>query len=424
MKKKILILLVVCLEVLSITILRAQVQRDQIFDKEIKTVEVKLMGTSYSRPVMLLDGEDVLSVSFDELSHEIKNFSYKIEHCNADWTLSSLSEFEYLEGINTNDITDYQTSVNTTFNYTHYAFSFPNEYVKPKISGNYILTVFRNNNPSQPCFKARFSIVDRKIEVNATVKDNTDLGLKTKYQQVDFDLLTKNYFVSDPFSEITVCIRQNGRTDNEVTGIKPTLLGTNKLSYVSNKATIFEGGNEYRSLEISNIRMLDEFVREIKYVDPYYHVEMEGEMPRNTRSYAFTNDANGNFVVNLQRNNFDVNIEADYLFVHFSLPYEAPFFDGGVYLVGNFNFQQLDNQSQMHYVNNSAAYEQTLLLKQGGYNYLYLFLPKGTTKATTERTEGSFWQTENEYEILVYHRPLNGRYDRLVGYQLLKSNAR
>ncbi len=397
------------------------VQYTQIFDKAIKTLEIKVDGYDFSNPVIALNSPDVLKISFDELSFDFKNYSYKIEHCNADWTLSNISEFDYINGINLNDIIDYRQSINTTFDYTHYVFYIPNENIRPTISGNYIISVFDNNNPNHIFFKVRLSVVDEKTNITGVVKANTDLGIKTKYQQIDFDVITRDYQVQDPFSEIKVYIRQNGRIDNEVTDIKPTYLMGNKLSYSNNRATIFEGGNEYRSLEISNIRILDDNVKDIIYANPYYHVEMFGDVPRNKKAYSDIYDVNGKYVINLQNNHYDKELEADYMFVHFVLPMDPPFFNGNIYLAGGFNFQMLNEQSRMQYMNDSKSYEQTLILKQGGYNYQYLFVPKGSVKGSSEPIEGSYWETENEYEIFIYHRPPGCRYDKLIGYKILNS---
>ena len=403
-------------------LLQSQVQYTWAFDQNIKTIQTKLNDQNFTNPIISLNGEDVLYFSFDELSHDAKNYSYKIQHCNANWTLSNISEFEYVDGINLVDIYDFRQSINTTVLYTHYEFQIPNEYITPRISGNYIVSVFESDNPDAVSFTARFCVVEpQAVNINAVVKTNTNMGARTYFQQVEFDVTTRNYQIQDPFSELNVYIRQNGRIDNEVTGIKPTFLSGNKLTYQNNRAMIFDAGNEYRSLDISNIRILDDNVSSIKFFEPFYHVEMFGDKPRNTKPYSDIRDVNGRFVINLQRSLYEISTQADYLFVHFSLLMDSPFLDGSVHLVGGFNSQYINNQTRMQYLNSSKNYQQTLLLKQGGYNYMYLFVPKGSTKGSTRQIEGDFWQTENEYEIFIYHRPPGNRYDKLIGYRLLNS---
>jgi len=395
--------------------LQAQVQYTQIFDENIKTLEIS------ENAMIQLNSDDVLKINFDELSYETKNFSYKITYCNADWTLSNLAEFEYLDGINRADIEEVRQSINTTFHYTHYAFYFPNEQLKPKISGNYIISVFESTEPDKIRFQQRFCILEKEANIIAKLRTNTDLGVNTKFQQVDFDVVTEKN-ISDPFSEIKVFVRQNRRTDNEANNIKPTFLSGKKLTFSNNPKLIFEGGNEYRSFDIANLRILDDGVRKIQYFAPYYHIDIQNDNFRNGKSYQFRKDINGRYIVNLQRNNYEKDLEADYVFVHFALPKDAPFFDGRVFISGDFNLQLLNKKSEMKYSNEFQSYTHTELLKQGGYNYLYLFVPKGETKGNAAPIEGSFWETENEYEIFVYHRPVGGRYDKLIGYQSLKAN--
>ncbi len=63
----------------------------------------------------------------------------------------------------------------------------------------------------------------------------------------------------------------------------------------------------------------------------------------------------------------------------------------------------------------------SLLLKQGVYNYRYLFLPAFNEQFDMAEIEGSHSETGNEYLILFYHRPPGTRYDRLLGHQIVHS---
>jgi hypothetical protein len=381
------------------------VQYTQLFDNNFKTLEVSDKG------IISLNGDEVLNINFDELSFESKNYSYKIMYCNADWRVSNLAEFEYLDGMNLVDIEDYRHSVNTFVEYTHYAFSFPNERIKPKISGNYLVQVFESGIPDNILLQARVYVLDKEANVVGKVRTNTDLGTNTKYQQIDFDVITdKN--ISDPFSEIKVCVQQNHRTDNEVKDIKPSFISRNKLTFSNNPKLVFEAGNEYRSLDISNLRLLDDNVKN-KSFDEHYSLWLE-DKSRSDKAYKFTRDINGGFIVNLQNNNYEDDVEADYIYAGFTLAAKTPFLDGNVYLTGGFNAQLLNNR--MQYDNELKHYVAYQWLKQGGYNYQYLFVPRGETRGSAAKIEGSFWETENEYEVFVYYRPVGSRYDGLIGY--------
>ncbi|MFT3751423.1 MAG: DUF5103 domain-containing protein [Paludibacter sp.] len=410
MRKIILILLV-----LSSVILHAQqVYRTQVFSPNIKTLQTGVQNEKFVLPIIDLNGSDKLQIRFDEMSHEAHSYSYTVQHCNADWTLSSLSSNEYISGFTTGTITDYATSLNTTFLYTHYSFSLPNDDMGFKISGNYVVFIYEDNQRDKPIAQACFCIVEPHVSINATVRGNTDTELNGKVQQLDFDVLMNGYTVRDPATEIKVVVRQNNRFDNEVADLKPTFMSSSKLSFINNRALIFDGGSEYHRFDISNVYAAGEGVSTIRYEQPHYDAYLYDNKIQADRAYIRDMDVNGKYVINMQNANDD-NTEADYMLVHFNLPTPEPFFDGQLYLGGEFNYNQMNEINRLKYDANSGSYFQTVLLKQGGYNYQYWFVPKGERRASTRRVDGSYWQTLNEYTIYVYHRPWGERYDKLVG---------
>ena len=417
--KKILFLLatLVCFTLSSQTIYRTQ-----IFYPNIKTLQIGLVGVKLGLPIMELNSQDIMQVSFDEMSHEAHSFSYKVMQCNADWTQSNLNSNEYLNGFTTANITDFITSLNTTFLYTHYSFQLPNNDMTFKISGNYVVIVYEDNQLDKPVLQACFSIVEPHVGITATVRGNTDTELNGRLQQLDFEVALNGYTVRDASTEIKVVVRQNNRIDNEVTGIQPTYISGSDLKFINNKELIFEGGNEYHRFDISSVYAAGEGVSSVIYTQPHYDVILNDNKIQTSRTYAYDMDVNGKFIINLQNAQND-DTEADYMFVHFNLPTKQPFFDGQLYLGGEFNYNLMNDNNRLKYNGKTESYVQTLLLKQGGYNYQYWFVPKGESKGSAERVDGSYWQTENEYTIYVYHRPWGERYDKLVGVKIVKQST-
>ena len=128
-------------------------------------------------------------------------------------------------------------------------------------------------------------------------------------------------------------------------------------------------------------------------------------------------------MVNAERT-ADSDTEAEYMWVYWTLPVEQPWFDGALYIGGDIFQNQMTMRNRMQYDNEAKCYWLTALVKQGGYDYQYWFVPKDQSKkTTTQRVDGSYWQTENEYAIYVYWRPFGARYDRLVGFSVIRSNA-
>lgn len=394
-----------------------QTYHTSILTPNIKTLQIGIEDEKFVLPIINLNEQQKIAIRFDEMSHDTKNFSYTVIHCNADWTPSDITTNEYLNGYTNGGITDYQHSVNTHYLYTHYRFNLPNDDMQFKISGNYVVLIYEDNQQDKPVAQVCFSIVDPKINITPAIRANTDIEINGRYQQLDFEISLNGYYVRDPMTEIKPVVRQNNRIDNEVRNIIPNYVSNSKLTYINNKALIFEGGNEYHNFDISSVYAVGRGVERIEFNGNNYEaLLLPDKIQRGHYLHDF--DVNGRFQINHQEAFGDVHTEADYMRVHVTLPMQRPFFDGQLYLGGEFNYNQTDQHSIMQYNNELAAYTQTLFLKQGGYNYQYWFIPKGTTKATVQRVDDSHWETKNEYTIYVYHREWGARYDKLVGVNI------
>ncbi len=399
----------------TIFIYSQNIYTTRIIKPDIKTLQAGIKDQKFLLPIIELGSSDLLEFSFDQMSHESRTYRYKVIHLNADRTASDLMSSEYLSGFTNADISDYALSKNTTYLYTHYKFNLPNENISFKISGNYAVIIYQDNKPEDPVAIACFSIVEPKVGISAIVRGNTDTELNGRLQQIDIDVALKGYRLRDANTEIKVIIRQNNRTDNEVSNLKPTYLSGDKLSYVNNRELIFEGGNEYHRFDISSVYTASEGVEDIKYVQPHYEVLLTPNAVQTSKTYIHNFDVNGKFLVNFQESFENVHTEADYMLVHFRLPVKQVFFDGQLYLGGEINYNLLNEATRMQYDSKNEMYYKAILLKQGGYNYQYWFVPKGEKKATVGRVDGSYWQTRNEYTIYVFHRGWGERYDKLVG---------
>jgi hypothetical protein len=406
--------------ILLITAINIYAQfRTQMFQSTIKTLEVGVDGQKYLLPIISLNGDERIRISFDEMSHEAHTYNFSVIHCNADWKPSSLNSSEYIDGFTTGEIADFQLSVNTTFLYTHYNLVLPNDDMRFKVSGNYVLFVYEDNVKDKPVFQACFSVIDPHVSIDARLRGNTDTELSGRLQQIDFDVDLNGYVVKDVATEVKVVVRQNNRFDNEVRDLSPTYFSNSKLSYINNKSLIFEGGNEFHSFDISSVYAASRGVDKTVYAQPHYDVYLTEDKVQTSKTYMPEQDVNGKFLINHQESFEDSDNEGDYMWVHFMLK-SKPFFDGLLYLGGELNYNLLNSDTMMKYDFDNEIYYKSLLLKQGGYNYQYRFIPKGQSKAIVERVEGSYWQTDNEYTIYIYHRPWGERYDHLIAVKQIQ----
>ncbi|MBN2214953.1 MAG: DUF5103 domain-containing protein [Bacteroidales bacterium] len=382
---------------------------------DIKTVLFHKEGWELSDPVIELNAGTKLQFSFDELGNQPQNYNYTIIHCNPEWESSQLADYEYIEGYPDARIKDYYYSFNTTYDYIHYVLTIPNDEMSPKLSGNYILRVYLDFDRENRVLDRRFYVVEDGVEINAVVKRPGNVEYRDKGQEIDFKILHKGFPVSDPYSDIKVVLMQNRRTDNVITGLKPLFTGNNILDYSYDYENIFPGGNEFRYFDIKSMRYQAEYVASIRFEKPYYHVILSPGEDKAFKPYYYINDLNGRYYVDVQEGR-DKHIEADYAYVHFSLPVEAPLAGEEVYVFGALTDWNLAESNKMIYDFEKHAYELTLLLKQGYYNYMYATLKKGDREADTGYFEGNHYETENDYSIFVYYSDFTLRYQKLVGY--------
>lgn len=379
----------------------------------IKTLQVKLDGEWGEPPVMILGGSHFIEISFDDLQHNFVRYEYNIIHCNADWTVSGLIPSEYMDGFNGQRIEDYIVSMNTTMEYNHYSFRIPNNDVQLKLAGNYRIDIVNDDNDDELVAQAFFSILEPRVSIRMEVSGNTDIDTWNSHQQLDFTINYLGYHVQNPIEDFYPVIMQNRRWDNRVTDIRPTYMRNGELVYTHNRQLIFEAGNEYRRFEI-----LDEYVPTMRvfsmsYNAPYYHATLFDDNRR--QRYLFDKDQDGRYWIRNGKN-IENESESDYFYTHFRLV-TPPIAGGDIYLNGDLTYGLLNNDNRLTYNTIDYCYEIVKPLKQGSYNYQYLFLYDGETAGSTVPIEGSFHQTENEYWIYIYNRPFGERYDKLVGFQ-------
>lgn len=394
--------------------------REVVIDQNIKTVQLYREGWPLSYPVMRLREDVPLVLEFDDLSGNQPTLYYKVVHCNADWTPSDLMEQEYLEGYFENQLPGGTPSFNTYYSYQHYTLQIPNENTRILVSGNYLLVVHRDRDPDNVVFSKRFMVTEGLVNIEATAGIPLLNMYKSCCHEVDFTVNHAGVKIDDPFSETMASIYQNGLWDLGIEGLQPYMINDQALVYDYQEENIFPGGNEFRFFDTKNTRIPTYYVQKIDYVDPYFHFELKPDKPNPQHNYFSKEDINGRYHIESETGR-EHGLDADYVFVHFRLKAPNPF-DGSVFIAGALTNWQFNDLNRMAYNAGEGAYMKTLLLKQGVYNYRYLFLPAFSEQFDMTEIEGSHFETENEYLILFYHRPPGTRFDRLLGHQVIHSN--
>jgi hypothetical protein len=388
---------------------------NHVYNDKIKTVQLYKEGWNLSYHVIKLNTTEKLIFQFDILDSDAETYYYTFIHCDKDWKRSDIFQNAYIDGDTDNPIEDYSASFNTTVSYFHYNLTFPNDRVNLTLSGNYILVIYPIGNPGEPVITQRFIITEDalKFDISAhrplMTKDNNSL------QQVDFSVNYSGLNIIDPIRSVYAFILQNGRWDNSKRNLKPDFYGDNELKYNSlSDINIFKGGNEFRYFDIKSIRYMTEFVKRIDFVTPFYNVYLTPSENREFKPYFYWQDFNGKYYIAFQEGH-KPETEADYVNVYFTLPSNQIIPGGKMYVSGNLNNWSFDKNNLMSYNAENKEYECTMLLKQGWYNYEYAFLKDGQTDGTATEFEGSHYETENDYLVLIYYRNPRDRYDRVIG---------
>lgn len=394
---------------------------DYVYVPYIRFPEIYRDGAVQTMPIIELNSGQRLRIGFDDLNQGTQRYSYQVIHCNYDWTPSDLVFLQYMTGFETYEIFDYKFSTNTTQPYTHYWFYFPNENMRPTIPGNYILRVFKTDQPDETIFTRRFMVVEQRIGIDAKVRYASNVQLRNTHQEVYFTLNTGGLTIQDAYNDLQVVIMQNNRWDNIKHDIPPQFISPGRYIYnYANGETAFPAGNQYRFLDLKTLMLIIEPINKVLIDQGKYHILLRPDIIRTYRNFQMLPDINGRFVI-YNQDTYGTNIDPDYAYVYFSLPAEFPFDEGDVYLTGGFSFGLLLDQYKLQYNEKYRTYELVTQLKQGYYNYMYVVRNKKTGESITFLTEGDFAETENDYTILVYVRQPGDQTHKLYGVTHINS---
>ncbi|WP_299778242.1 DUF5103 domain-containing protein [uncultured Formosa sp.] len=387
----------------------AQVQHEISPPDYIKTIMFK--GNTDISMLPILDLGENLQLEFDVLNGNEDDFYYSIEHYNYDWTPSSLMRSEYIDGFDKQRITTYENSYNTYQMYSHYTLSIPNEQVRSlKLSGNYMMKVFDESDNLM--FSRKFMINEGGATVGVSIKISRDVKFINEKQTVDLVINSSAIQFQNPLQTVKTTIIKNNNLNTAINNVKPTYTMGHSLIYKYNKETTFWGGNEYFYFENKDIRVANSGINFVS-LQELYNSYLFTNVPQKNSVYTYNPDINGNFVIN-NIDATDPNIEADYAWIHFSLKSEQLPPNKTMHVYGNFNNYAVNKSTEMIYNTKKGIYEIPLLLKQGFYNYKFVTQDENNIIDEGE-ISGNYYQTENDYKVIVYYRDLGGRYDKIIG---------
>ncbi|MCS6930242.1 MAG: DUF5103 domain-containing protein [Saprospiraceae bacterium] len=395
---------------------------ERIYDPDISAVRFHLRNAPLSFPVVHLKAAaGSLILSFDRLGTEIRDYVYTLEHCNADWRRSSLNELEYLDGFTEDRIQNIQNSSTTLQPYMHYWVALPNSNVRWTQSGNYLLKVYDvTDGGRQLVLVRRFLVTENIWQVSAQFVRPARVERMNTHHEINFSVQTSNTYVQYPEREVKAFVLQNGRWDSAIGPLTPFIRRQNQLVYEYQDRIVFPAGKEWRYFDMRTFRFRGEFIQTLRMAQDYYEVSITPDESRAYKPYVQTPDINGRFSIENRDENAGLD-QCDYAVVRFTLKAAQPFEGYDVYLYGQFTDWQLKPEYKMTYSDSLKAYVGAAYLKQGYYNYQYVLVNPITGERDEVGVEGNSYETENDYQILMYYRPLGSRADRLVAFYSFNS---
>lgn len=391
-------------------VIHAQAEREIAPPYNIKTVSFVKEGANVY-PFFRL-GESFEFV-FDDLFGNEADYYYSLTHCNYDWKQSQLTVNDYVEGFDNQRIQTYDNSFNTLQIYSRYRLSFPNKFTRIRVTGNYVLKIM--NSDREVIFTRKFIVYEENVNVPLQIRRARAADVATQKQNLDFSIRTNNFVFQSPLQNVKVTLFQNGRFDNAIYNVKPQYTIGNDLIYKYDRETQFWAGNEYQYFDNKDIRNAINNVLRIT-AGEVYNTILYTNVPKANEPYTYYPDVNGNFVVrNVQLTVTNPLLESDYTWVFFSLDMPERFDNREIYVGGMFNNYARTPEYKMEFNKETGLYEKAIMIKQGFTNFKYVLTDKQGRADGADNIDGNFYLAENDYNVIVYYRENNERYDRVIG---------
>lgn len=402
----------------------AQRKPDKIYMQNIHTVQLFLTGNQFGYPIIQPGATGAVELHFDDLDGTVKNYSYTYQLCNADWQPVDLSPFDYIDGFSQNRVTQYRASSIASVKYIHYQALLPEKNCIPKLTGNYLLKVFLNGDTGKLAFTRRILVANNLVPIAAQIQQPFNAELFKTHQKVQFSIDNRKLNVLNPLQQIKVVVLQNYRWDNAVTGAQPAFMRQSTYEYNGEKDFVFPAGKEYRWIDLRSFRFLSDRIKSANRDVTPVEIQVAPDGDRNNQRYIWYEDLNGFY----QINGTDVNnpfLQGDYGRIHFMYipPNNQPYAGKDLYIMGQMTNNEYNDSTKLQFNSGLGIYEGALLLKQGYYTYTFGTKETSNPKApiSVATTDGNYWETENNYTILVYYRAFSDRADELVGTYTINS---
>ncbi len=396
----------------------------------VKSVQFTRGGNALAYPIIARRSNSKLILSFDDMNADDYEYRYTIIHCDRNWNPSQIDALEYLSGFDFDEISSRQPNMFTTVNYTHHQLSIPNKKMGWRISGNYLLVIY--DDEDQPILTRRFIVHENAGRIEGSYQKSQQGGLTRTHHRVNASYLDAPDFVRNPLDELSLTVVQNFDWLAVQDNVKPSLVQLERVEFNPTKELTFPSLIECRQFDtrsldykLMNVMFIDYHQDRIDtYLDTLTGVRVAGE-------FSTYQDNEGRFVIgkkeptgsnynpysNEGKSTGKQNTYAEYTQVIFCLEVDNPL-PGDVYILGKFNSYNPYSEYQMTYNPKSKKYTANVLMKQGFYDYLFGVVEDGSI--TYEYTEQLEMESSKDYIGIVYYRPFGVDFDRALTVEIIQ----
>jgi hypothetical protein len=365
------------------------------------------------------EGGPQLRLRFDDLTDQWVPWEVRVVHCDRHWHPSDLHPSEYIQGFYTTPVEEVEGSFGTKTDFAHHTLTLPNDDLRWTRSGNYLLEVVDPDAPDTPVLVRRFVVYEERCAVDATTGEPQDIALRRTHQEVHFTVTETVHPLVDPYDRLCVTVVPNRRWDRAITGLPPRFVKGSELDF-QRSGYVFEGGNTFRFVDLKGLEYAARGVARLEEHPDAWHAHLDTDERRTYDYYGDGQDIHGGMVLHNDR--LDPYTGSDHVWVHWTLDTKYPLLDQRIFLVGEFSQHQCLPDFELTYDGERGRYVHSHRLKQGYYNYHYVVQDVsdgGRGPGRLADVEGSHFQTNNLYTLLVHHWD---DYDRVVGFAQWESN--
>jgi hypothetical protein len=376
--------------------------------EQIRTIQLYRGDDERRLPVVALDDETSLTLEFDLMKEQGRPLSIYFEHADRRWR-RDLTSNQILESFQNDRLLDYRPSRNTDVPYVHYRYRFPNEEIRFRISGNYILRVTERGRRDSVLFEQPFFVTEKQGRLQLEAEALTIPGQQVPSLRPKARYLPPSDIQGDPLGH-AVCFVRNGRLADTRCEDQPLLVRQPELEFELERDRAYAPTTAGFGLDLSTLRPAGR-IAEVKRTTVPLEVLLDPDYARFGEPTVGPNVNGQTIVRSALTGRADPAFSAQYVETTFAfVPLDEQPYNSPLVVAGSFSQMDPDHGTKMTWNAARGRYEGTVLLKQGKYQYFYSTSDPAFAKQIQETQR----RITGTYTAFVYYQDAQYNTDRLL----------